>query len=434
MIRHIFSLTLCMRMVVSAGFADSWPQFRGPGGTGKASNAEPPSEWNETKNVAWKTAIPGRGHSSPVFRDGHVWLTTAIETNTRKKRVGNDPCLVSDHITLKVICLDAKTGKIEKNITLFDHDKPAQIHVLNSYATPTPVVGADRVYCDFGALGTACVETGSGKILWKTSLVIRHDVGPGSSPIIYKNLLIVIRDGINQQYIAALDTATGKTVWKTNRPPLTKVHEKTRKSFSTPTLYQHDGQDRITAPSAQWLTAYDPATGKEIWRANHGKGFSIAAQPSVGNGMVYYCTGYSGTYLRAVRIDGKGDVTKTHLAWNSKRWVPSIPTPLLLGKELYWVTDSGIACCADAISGEVLWHKSLRGAKFRSAPIFAGGNIYFVNIKGKCSIVKPGREFVLLKTNEIAEAEVTATPAFVGRSMFLRTHTHLYHIVNGDAK
>ena len=432
MITHFLSGTLCLCLFVTSGFGadNSWPQFRGPGGTGRAGDVDPPTTWSETANVAWKTAIPGRGHSSPVIRNDRVWLTTALETNTREERVEGQSCFVSDHITLKLISLDMKTGKIEKNITLFDLDKPDPTHVLNSYATPTPIVGEEGVYCDFGTYGTAGVDAKSGKILWKSRLVIDHQVGPGSSPTVYKNLFIVIRDGRKAQYLAALDTATGETVWKTDRPPLAPVaRADLKKSFSTPTIYQHAGQDRVAVPSAQWLTAYDPATGKEIWRANHGKGFSIAPQPAVGNGMLYYCTGFSGNLLRAVRIDGTGDITKSHVAWDSKRWVPTIPSPLLLGKELYWVADAGIACCADAVSGEIIWHKSLRG-RFRASPIFAGGKLYFVSTKGKCSILEPGREFKLLASNDIADAEVTASPAFVDRSIILRTHTHLYHIVN----
>jgi outer membrane protein assembly factor BamB len=433
MITHFLSATLCLWLFATSSFGanNSWPQFRGPDGTGKADNVDPPTTWSETTNVAWKTAIPGRGHSSPVIRDDRVWLTTAMETNTRKTQIEGQPRFVSDHITLKLISLDLKTGKIDKNITLFDLDKPDPTHVLNSYATPTPVVEAERIYCDFGTYGTACVDTKSGRILWKRRLVIDHHVGPGSSPAVYKNLLIVIRDGREVQYLAALDTTTGKTIWKTDRPPLAPVAKTDlKKSFSTPTFYHHAGEDRVTAPSAQWLTAYDPATGEEIWRANHGKGFSISAQPAVGNGMVYYCTGFGGNFLRAVRIDGKGDVTKSHVAWNSKRWVPTIPSPLLLDKELYWIADAGIACCADAVSGEIIWHKSLHG-RFRASPIYAGGKLYFASTKGRCSVLEPGREFKLLATNDIAEAEVTASPAFIDRSIILRTHTHLYHIVNG---
>lgn len=428
---------ICLVLSPAPGLTDDsvWPQHRGPGGTGSASVLDPPTMWTESEHVIWKVAIPGRGYSSPVAREGRVWLTTAIETNTREEQIGNDPSLVSDHIAIKLIGLDLETGATACDLTLFEIEKPDPIHTMNSYATPTPVVAPDFIYCDFGTYGSACVDTKRGSTVWKTRLEADHQVGPGSSPTVYGNLFIVVRDGRDAQYLAALDTATGDTVWKTDRPPIENVPRDLKKSFSTPTLYRHAGRDHIVVPCAQWLVGYDPATGKESWRAHHGKGFSIAPQPAVGNGMVYYCTGFGGSYLRAVRIGGSGDVTDSHVVWNEKRWVPTIPSPLLLDSELYWVADNGIACCADAVSGEIIWHKSLGGGHYRASPLYAGGKLYFVSVRGKCTILAPGREFTLLAANEIAAGEeVTATPAFVARTMLLRTHSHLYRIENSPTR
>jgi outer membrane protein assembly factor BamB len=310
---------------------------------------------------------------------------------------------------------------------LFEIDNPDPVHTLNGFATPTPVADGEHLYCDFGTYGTACLESATGRVVWKTRLPLDHEVGPGSSPVVWKDLLILVRDGCDTQYVTALDKKTGEQRWKTMRPPLEGSRTDSHKSFATPAFIGSDGGTQMVVPGAQWLVSYDPASGAERWRCNHGKGFSIAGQPSVGNGLVIYFTGFSGSHIRAVRHDGTGDVSDSHVAWECRKWVPTIPSPVLVGKELYWVSDSGTACCADATSGEIIWHQSL-GGRFRASPIHAAGRLYLIDEAGTCQVLKAGREFELLQENRLDSQEVTATPAFVGKSVVIRTHTHLYRI------
>ena len=414
--------------VVSAA-PPSWPQIRGAKGDGVAANANPPLEWSESSNLKWKTAVPARGHSSPVVRDGRIYLATAIEENPREEKVGSNTCIAADHITIKILAYGFDDGKLLWEQTLFEVENPAPVHTLNSFATPTPVADGEHLYCDFGTYGTACLEGKTGTVVWKKQLPLDHEVGPGSSPAVYKDLLILVRDGRDAQYVTALDKKTGKQAWKTKRPPLTGSRTDMHKSFSTPVFIDSGSRVQMVVPGAQWLVSYDPASGRELWRCNHGQGFSIAPQASIGNGLVIYCTGFSGNHLRAVKHDGNGDVSDTNVAWKCKRWVPTIPSPVLVGNELYWVSDSGTVCCADATSGEVLWHKNLRG-KFMASPIHAAGRLYLIDQAGKCHILRSGREFELLQTNQLDGQEVTATPAFVEKSIVIRTHTHLYRIDN----
>lgn len=424
------SAAVCLGLLLTGAACsaqDGWPQIRGAKSDGIAMNVDPPLEWSSVSHTRWKTAVPGRGHSSPIVKDGRIYLATAIEENTREEKIGTNMCLVADRITIKVLAYGFDDGKLIWERSLFKVEKPDPVHVLNSFATPTPVAEEKHLYCDFGTYGTACLDAGTGEVVWRTRLPLDHEVGPGSSPTVYRNLLILVRDGRDEQYVTALDKRTGRTVWKTNRPPLSASRTDMHKSFATPVFIESDDRPQMVVPGAQWLVSYDPASGHELWRCTHGKGFSIAPQPAIGHGLVIYCTGFSGTHIRAVRHDGSGDVSESHVAWKTTGWAPTIPSPVLVEKELYWVADSGTVCGADASSGEIIWHKSLR-RKFRASPIYAAGRLYLFDTTGTCHVLKAGREFELLQTNPLDNQELTATPAFVGSSIVIRTHTHLFRI------
>lgn len=406
----------------------NWPQFRGPRGDSTAADADPPIEWSETNNVAWKTALPGRGRSSPVLLGDRLWLTTALERGVRRTRIGPDDMQTAEHVTLKALCLDRASGKILWDVTLFDVDQPDPVHWLNSWATPTPAVEPGRLYCDFGTFGTACLDAATGEVVWKRRLPLDHQVGPGSSPVIYQNLLVLVRDGRDAQYVTALDKATGRTAWQTDRPPIKTSGANLKKSFCSPLVFRSGGRIQMVVPGPHWVVSYDPATGKEFWRARHGEGFSIGASAAFGQGMVYFSTGCHKATLQAVRVDGEGDVTATHIAWKSLRQIPVMPSPVLAGEELYWVSDDGMASCADARSGTVHWQERLGGAHLAS-PLCAAGRLYFCAQNGKTTVVKAGKKFERLKENSI-DGTVVATPAVVGRSLFLRTDTHLYRFAS----
>ena len=411
--------------LAAAGAAD-WPQFRGPSGNGLAADADPPLEWSPTNHIAWKVPVTGRGRSSPVLLGERIWLTSAVEQGVRRTRIGADDMQTAEHVSQRVICLDRATGKAVWGTPLTDLASPDPVHWYNSWATPTPVVEPGRVYCDFGTFMTACLEAETGRVIWKKRLPLDHQVGPGSSPIIYKNLLILVRDGRDQQCLIALNKETGETVWKTNRPPINTPSRDLRKCFTTPLLVQSGAQAQLISPTAHWIVSYDPSSGTEFWRLRHGEGFSIGSCPVFGEGTVFFSTGCFRPQMMAVKIDGHGDVTGTHLAWKSARQIPVMSSPVLVGQELYWVSDDGMACCADARTGQVHWQERLGGTCLAS-PLHARGRIYFWAMDGKTVAVKAAPQFERLAENKL-EGPLVATPALVGKAIYLRTDSHLYRI------
>ncbi len=420
------TLTAAMLAHVSAATELTWPQFRGPRGDGSSLAKDVPLTWSETSNLVWKVSVPGRGRSSPVVLGDRIWLTLAIEKNTRRERIGPDDMQITEHITLEVICLSRTDGTIQWRTKLFEVENPDPVHWFNSWATPTPVIEPDRLYCDFGTFGTAALHPKTGDVIWKTRLLLDHQVGPGSSPVVYENLLVLVRDGRDAQYVAALDKETGKQVWRTERPPIIVSSPNLKKSFVTPLLVKAAGRTQLISPGAHWVVSYDPGSGKEIWRARHGNGFSIGSCPVYGDGKAFFSTGCMRPELWAIRADGEGDVTTTHAEWKSTRQVPIMSSPVLLGDELYWTSDDGIANCTDVRSGEVHWQERMNQQHLAS-PLLAEGRIYFFGKSGKTTVIKAGKQFEKLADN-LLEGDVVATPAIVDGTIFLRTDTHLYRI------
>ncbi len=436
MLRILVVLILVLLVSATvAGRAEDWPQFRGPGGQGQAVGSAWPLRWSEQENIAWKVPISGRGWSSPVVSDQQIWLTTALETAatvevTKRtlERKGKDvpSPQVASHLTLKAICVDRASGRVLHDVTLFEIDEPEVISSSNSFASPTPVVDRGRVFCEFGALGTACVDAATGTVIWSRRLVVDHQVGAGSSPVVYGNLLILVRDGIDQQYVTALDQASGKTVWRTDRPPLAPTLPTLRKAFSTPLVFQHAGRDQMVVTGARWIVSYELATGEELWRVDTGGTFSNVSRPVYGGALVFAATSYGGSVLRAIRPDGQGDVTATHVAWQQARLVPKQSSPLLVGEELYLVADTGVASCLDASSGASHWSQRLPGTVLAS-PVATDRRIYFFGEAGTTTVVRPGKQFEQLAENHL-DGRVLASPALVDQAIILRTATHLYKI------
>lgn len=411
---------------VASGSALDWPQFRGPRGDGLAAEAKPPLTWAEGDHVAWKTPVTGRGRSSPVVLGDRIWLTTAVEQGIVRKRIGSDDMQTADHVSLRAVCLDRATGTRVWETTLFEVANPDPVHWLNSWATPTPAVEPGRVYCDFGTHGTVCLDATNGRVLWQRQLKLDHQVGPGSSLVLWNDRLVLVRDGRDTQYVAALDKQSGQTVWKTERPPVQTSSPNLKKSFSTPLVIDHGGRAQLVAPGPHWTVAYDPGTGTELWRVRHGEGFSIGTAPSFGHGLVFFGTGCFKAQLWAVRADGQGDVTATHTAWKTLRQVPVMSSPVLVGEDLYWISDDGMVSCAEARTGQVHWQERL-GGSFLASPLSADGRIYFFRQDGRTTVVRAGRTFQRLAENTL-DGTVVATPALGTRSLYLRTDTHLYCI------
>lgn len=399
LLRVIVSLLLAIQV-----FAEDWPEFRGPSGQGISDERGLPLTWSESKNVKWKTAIPGRGWSSPAILGDRIWLTTATE----------------DGKSLRAISVDRNTGTITQNVEVFRIKNLGPMSPKNSLASPTPVLESDRVYLHFGAHGTACI-TQSGEIVWKTRLEYDNGQhGPGGSPVLYQDLLIVSCDGLDVQYVVALDKLTGKVKWKKPRQGY--------QAYTTPLVVRLPGGDQVISPGALRAIAYEPRTGKEIWNVRYGDGFSNVPRPVFGNGLVYICTGFQEPSMLAVRLDGRGDVTKSHIAWTLKRGVPLTPSPLLVGDELYMVNDGGIASCVDAKTGTELWRARMNG-NFSASPIYADGRIYFLSEEGLTVVIAPGKKFSALATNQL-DGETLASMAVSSGSIFIRSRTHLYRLAN----
>lgn len=383
-------------------FAQDWPEFRGPSGQGHSAERNLPLTWSESQNVRWKAAIPGKGWSSPAIQGDRIWLTTATE----------------DGKSLRAICVDRKTGSIQQNIEVFRLKSAATTHGKNSHASPTPILEGDKIYVHFGAMGTACL-TQSGAIVWKTKLEYDNGQhGSGGSPALYENLLIISCDGQREQYVVALEKTTGQVRWRKNRQGA--------QAYTTPLVVRLPTGDQVISIGAFRAFAYEPRTGQEIWNVSYAKGFSNVPRPVFGHGMIFICTGYDHSTLYAVRLDGKGDVTQSHIAWTLKRGVSLTPSPLLVGDELYLVSDNGIATCVDAKTGATHWQVRL-GGNHSASPLYADGRIYFLSEEGESVVITPGKEFKKLATNQLDGATL-ASMAVSGESIFVRSHTHLYRL------
>jgi hypothetical protein len=430
---------LCIPAILSAtAIAAEWPEWRGPGGQGVASAAGLPVSWSATSGITWRTEIPGRGWSSPVIEGNQIWMTTAMETPASpeeasrrlKANTGDQPVTLLEKVELRAVCVDRQTGHLTHNVLLFSVREPQWVHKLNSYASPTPVIEDGRLYCHFGAFGTACVDARDGRVLWThDSLSVAHENGPGSSPMLWKNLVIFHLDGSDRQFIAALDKATGKLAWKTDRSGAMNTNPQLKKSYGTPIVVESAGKPLLISPAADWLYAYDPATGRELWKVAYGRtGFSISPRPVAGHGMIYMSTAFMKPEILAVKYEG---VPAAEIAWRYAKGAPNIPSPLLVGDELYFVSDGGFLTCLDAKTGAELYRERL-GGDHSSSPIFADGKIYVSSREGVTTVIKPGRTFGVLAKNQLP-GKIFATPAVTDGAFYLRTDEALYRIA-GSAR
>ncbi len=412
-----------------------WNQFRGPNGDGKATADGIPVEFSETKNGRWKTPIHDKGFSSPVVWDNQIWLTTARE----------------DGSELFAICVDLDSGDIIHDIKVFDVLKPQVEHPnLNSHASPTPIIEDGRVYVHYGTYGTACLDTKTGDKLWeRRNLNCDHRVRPASSSIIDEETLFLTFDGVDVQFIAALDKNTGDTLWlqhqkvdsdfdavlrakgvtDTEKTKKEKPNDN-RKSYATPTIITHQGKKQLVSPAAEATISYNPKTGKELWRVRHeGWGWNVACRPIFAHNLVYFTTGVE-KMLLAVDPSGIGDVTDTHIVWSSRKGTPEIPSPLIVDDLMFMVNEGGVVSCVEAKSGDLVWRGRVGGNHWAS-PLYAGGNIYFFSMEGRVSIISAEREFKLLKRNEFDEGFI-ASGAVADNALILRSLTHLYCIEETD--
>jgi len=420
---------LLFALGVAAVRAD-WPEFRGPFGDGHVSaigETNPvglPLRWSETNNLKWKTEIPYRGWSTPVILEGHVWITTATEE-------GHD---------YFAICVDEESGKIRFNEKVFHTDNPEPIGngaSMNCYATPSPVIEPGRVYVHFGSAGTACLDTRSAKAIWKrTDLPCRHYRGASASPVLFENLLILTFDGADLQYTAALDKTTGATVWKTNRSvvwndesapgPMARDGD-LRKSHGTPLIAKVSGKPQLISVGAKAAYGYNPRTGDELWRVEYND-WSSAPRPLFDQGLAFIVTGLTKRELWAVKADGHGNITDTHVAWKLGTHIGKYSSPVLVDGLIYTPAEESFVTCLEAATGKVVWTERI-GGKYAASPIYADGRLYFFSQDGTTTVIKPGRALEIMATNKL-DSGFMASPAADGKAFYLRTKSHLYRIEN----
>jgi outer membrane protein assembly factor BamB len=351
-----------------------------------------------------------------VVCGGRVFLTAAVPVESDSK-----------DLSLRALCFDAATGKPLWNVEVFDQpagDAP-RIHTKNGHASPTPIVIGDQVIVHFGHQGIASLST-AGKVLWRNRELKYPPVhGNGGSPALVGDRLIFSCDGGSDPFVAAVDRRTGDLLWKSPR-----ACDMVKKfAFSTPLAIRVDGKQQVVSPGAGSVGGFDPATGREIWRVRY-DGYSVIPRPVYGHGLIYISTGYDDPVVMAIRPDGEGDVTDTHVAWQLAKGAPNTPSLLLVGDELYMVSDRGIASCVDAKSGEVHWQQRIGGG-YSASPVFADGRIYLLSEDGRGTVLAAGKKFEKLAENSIGERTLSSY-AVVDGGLFIRGDKHLYRI--GDAR
>lgn len=402
---------------------ENWNQFRGPRGDGTSVAKGLPVKFAEgSPQIVWKTPVPGRAWSSPVIWGQQIWMTNAPEIqNTTKEKPKLDKPL-----ELSAVCLDLAGGKIIHNVKLFDVDTPQFTHATNSYGSPTPYVEEGRVYIHFGAYGTACLDTATGKKIWeRTDFECDHFRGPGSSPVVYGDLLYLTFDGYDQQYIVALNKFTGKTIWKKDRGiDFGTTDGDAKKAYSTPMLIEAGGRKLLVSPFAAATIAYDPLSGDPIWTVRHG-GMNAAGRPLYGNGLLFINSADGPNPLIAVPATGEGDITK-NIVWRTTKAVPKRASQLLIGDLLFMMNDGGVASCLDAPTGKEIWTTRMMGDWWAS-PLYADGLIYCFSQQGQIPVFKASREFELVADNKLDEGFI-ASPAVAGKALILRSKGHVYRI------
>jgi outer membrane protein assembly factor BamB len=398
---------------------ENWPQFRGPNGQGN-TDASLATKWGEGMNVTWKTPIHGKAWSSPVIWKNQIWMTTATE----------------DGHELGVVCVDKTSGKILIDKTIFHIEKPQYCIPFNSYASPTPCIEEGRIYVTWGAPGTACLDTSDAKILWqRTDFVCNHFRSAGSSPLLWNDSLFMNFDGSDFQYMVSLDKKTGQNNWRADRSidfqdiqpngkPL--ADGDMRKAFSTPRIMMDNGRPILISLGSHAVYCYDPGTGNELWRTEYRQGFSASLTPVIGDGMVYCCTGNGAIELWAIKPDGHGVVTNTNVVWKQKKKIPTRPSPVLVGGELYLVNDVGILGFLDAKTGESIFSGRIDG-EYSASPIATKDKVYFFNQTGITTVIETGREFKVVAENRLDDG-IMGSPAVSGNALFIRTKTNLYRI------
>lgn len=405
-------LTAVLLSVVSAvpaapkGSEGDWPWWRGPSRNGASADRRAPTKWSATTNIVWKTKVPGRGHSSPIVCGDRVFLTTADETAKRQS----------------VLAFDRKTGRPLWTTLAHEGGFPVK-NPKNSHASATPACDGKRVYSPFlhdAALYVTATDL-DGKIVWQKKVgSFRSQHGYGASPVLYKSLVIVSGDSLKDCFLAALDTASGKVVWWAKRKASGRNGD-----YGTPIVATLNGRPQLILTGMGEVSSYDPETGKRLWWCA-GPSEVTGCTPACSDTLVFATGGFPEKNILAIRADGHGDVTDSHIVWRSRSGVSYVPSPLYHDGRLYIVNDSGVATCFDARSGKQVWQDRIAGA-FTASPVLVGDLLYATNESGRTYLLKTGPKFAVAGTNDVGE-RVLATPAVCGGQVFLRGERHLFCI------
>ncbi len=420
----------------------NWPQWRGPESQGISSENNLPSEWTATKNIVWKTPIPGRGHSSPIVWGNNLFVTTAIQGPvipgaktlqhfTADGGVFLHPDVVGGEYehAFKVLCFDTDTGKILWERTAYKGRVYDGRHRKNTYASPTPVTDGKYVYVYFGAEGVYCYDF-DGNLVWKGSLgqIATMGMGVGTSPVLWGDLVIVQCDQDNgiDSFLAAISKKTGEEVWRVKRAAF--------ESWSSPIVVATKKRTELVVNSRELVISHDPATGEELWRSD-GVGVNPVPTPVTGHDLVVVSAGAGQKRAMAIRLGGSGDVTGTsQIAWQYNKGTAHITSPILYGDYLYLLTDNGIVTCLDAKTGEVQYRDRVPGpAKFSASPVAFDGKILLTSEEGESFVFTAGPNYELLSTNSIGE-QVHASPAIAGGKIFIRGERNLYAIGRAESE
>ena len=405
----VIVLFVCRATAVAAN--DVWPEFLGPDGDGVVRrDVDLPLRWSPDQNVRWRTELPGSGWSSPVVSDESIYLTAAIDGD-------------GDAFRLVLLKVDAESGRLVETFDVMTHraDHPARMHSKNSHASPTPIVDGNRVYAHFGYQGTACLST-EGDVVWTNrELYFNPTHGNGGSPILVDGRLIFTCDGGKAPQVVALSAETGEVLWRSERP----VSAAKTFSFCTPSAIEVDGQVQVIAPGSDCVQALDPQTGRTIWRLDY-TGYSVVPKPIYHADLVLLSTGFDDSELLAIRPDGRGNVTDTHLKWQLDRNIPKTPSMVARDGFVFSISDNGIALCVDVASGEIRFRERV-GGNFSASPILAGGHVYFTSEAGVTTVIRAGPQFEQIARNDLGERTL-ASPAVVGNALLLRTDKALYRL------
>ncbi len=393
-----------------------WPEFRGPTAQGHSIAKGVPVEWSQQKNVVWRSELPGHAWSSPVVANGKIFLTNATPLDGVDELKG---------VSLRALAMDAATGKVLWDTEVFQQAdvEALKMHKKNSEASPSPVFEAGKVFAHFGHHGTACLDE-NGKIIWTNR---EHNLKPvhgtGGSPVIVDDLVIFDNDSNITPGVVALDKATGKTRWRVQRPA---TEAKSKFSFCTPLLIEVNGQKQVISPGSGIVQALNPKDGSEIWHVSYGTGYSVVPRPVFAHGMIFLSSGYDKPVGYAIKVDGRGDVTSTHVAWTTSKHVPRNSSMLVIGDEFYMIDDGGFLTCLDARTGAEHYQERLLGPCSASL-LFADGRIYAIDELGKTAVVAPGKVMQVLATNELGE-KTQSSMAVCDSDLLIRTEKALYRI------